>query len=161
MLFRSALAERAERVGRTVQATTAREGTAETALATNGGEAALEEPSMVVFGVAYKPNTDDVRSSAIETCISLLRSAGVSLAAYDPHVENATIERQFNIDAQEELSFEGFDAALIMTPHREITEYDLEGIRSELGDQPVVADPHAVFRHEGTDSRHAFEYVTL
>ena len=157
----AALAERAERVGRTVQATTAREGTAETALATNGGEAALEEPSMVVFGVAYKPNTDDIRSSAIETCISLLRSAGVSLAAYDPHVKNATIERQFNIDAQEELSFEGFDAALIMTPHREITEYDLEGIRSELGDQPVVADPHAVFRHEGTDSQHAFEYVTL
>jgi len=85
----------------------------------------------------------------------------VTLVGYDPHVDNATIERQFDIEAQEELSFEGFDAALIMTPHQEITEYDLGGIRDALGEQPVVVDPHAVFRHEGKRSRHAHEYVTL
>lgn len=153
----AALAERAELVERTIRATPTEKGTARAA---NGYEEAADS-SLLVFGLAYKPNTDDVRSSAIEHCISILRSAGVTLVGYDPHVDNDTIERQFDIEAQTELSFEGFDGALIMTPHQEITEHDLEGIRGALGDHPVIVDPHAVFRHEGKRSRHAHEYVTL
>lgn len=160
----AALAERAELVGQTIKAAATDEGattTTETARSAGGHEGVAADSSVLVFGLAYKPNTDDVRSSAIEKCLSMLRSAGVTLVGYDPHVDNATIERQFDIEAQEELSFEGFDAALIMTPHQEITEYDLGGIRDALGEQPVVVDPHAVFRHEGKRSRHAHEYVTL
>ena len=161
----AALAERADLLGRTVKASASETATS---ASTNGGaavgsayERAAAEGSLLVFGLAYKPNTDDVRSTAIETCISTLRSAGVSLVGYDPHVDDGVIEDQFGIETQEELSFAGFDGAVILTPHQEIVEYTLEGIREALGEQPIVVDPHAVFRHEGKRSPHEHEYVTL
>ena len=166
----AALAERANLVGRKVRPTTADECVAGGVNAIGNGGASRDDGneyeraadgSLLVFGLAYKPNTDDVRSSAIERCIATLRSAGVTLVGYDPHVDNATIERQFAIEAQEELSFEEFDGALIMTPHQEITECTLGGIREALGEHPIVVDPHAVFRHEGKRLQRAHEYVTL
>ena len=159
----AALAERADLLGRTVKASASEMGTS-----ANGGgpagseyERAAAEGSLLVFGLAYKPNTDDVRSTAIETCISELKSAGVSLVGYDPHVDSGVIEEQFGIDTQEELSFAGFDGAVILTPHQEIVEHSLSEIREALGEQPIVVDPHAVFRHEGKRSRHEHEYVAL
>jgi UDP-N-acetyl-D-galactosamine dehydrogenase len=162
----AALAERADLMGRAVGSMAATNECVLDGVSTNGGaeagyERAAADGSLLVFGLAYKPNTDDVRSSAIEKCLTTLESAGVALTGYDPHVENAVIEARFGIDAQEELSFAGFDGVLIMTPHREIAEYSLEGIREALGEHPIVVDPHAVFRHEGKRSPHAHEYVTL
>ena len=161
----AALAERAGLLCRTLEAS-ATEGGA--SMNTNGGtaagsgyERAAAEGSLLVFGLAYKPNTDDVRSTAIEAYVSTLESTGVSLVGYDPHVDNATIEDQFGIETQEELSFAGFDGAVILTPHQEIVEHSLGEIRDALGERPIVVDPHAVFRHEGKRSRHEHEYVTL
>jgi UDP-N-acetyl-D-galactosamine dehydrogenase len=159
----AALAERAELLGRTVKVSASE---TSVSASTNGGreadyERAAAEGSLLVFGLAYKPNTDDVRSTAIETYISTLKSAGVSLVGYDPHVDSDVIEEQFGIETQEELSFDRFDGAVIMTPHQEIVEYGLGEIREALGEQPIVVDPHAVFRHEGKRSPYEHEYVTL
>jgi UDP-N-acetyl-D-galactosamine dehydrogenase len=159
----AALAERAALLDRTVTASTAEDGVS---ASTNGGmdadyERAAAEGSLLVFGLAYKPNTDDVRSTAIETYISTLKSAGANLVGYDPHVSSDVIEGQFGIETQEDLSFDGFDGAVIMTPHQEIVEHSLSEIREALDEQPIVVDPHAVFRHEGKRSRHEHEYVTL
>ena len=155
----AALAKRADAIGRAMKATAIEEGGHKTR--TEGGYELAQGSSLLVFGLAYKPNTDDVRSSAIEDCLSILQSAGVTLVGYDPHVKNERIERHFGIEAQEELSFNGFDGTLLMTPHEEITGWRLEDIYAALGEHPVVVDPHAVFRQERTESHPEYKYVTL
>jgi len=106
-----------------------------------------------VWGLAFKPNTDDIRESpAISICEKLLHSQ-VHVQAYDPiAIPNA--KRFFNgngangnsihfcSDAYEAAA--SSDALLITTEWNEFRNIDLEKIRV-LMKNPVIFDPRNIF----------------
>ncbi|MGE0709847.1 MAG: nucleotide sugar dehydrogenase [Planctomycetota bacterium] len=89
--------------------------------ALNDAGKALKNADVLMLGVAYKPNVDDVRESPALTLIEQLRDKGAKISYHDPHVPRVSRGRHYSIDLDSvALSAERLRAAdlvLIVTDH--------------------------------------------
>lgn len=101
----------------------------------------LAEKTIAVLGLAFKPNTDDIRNAPALALIAALQADGATLRAYDPQaMERARAvlkEAVFCRDAYEAAT--GADAAVIATEWDEFRELDLARLRG-LMKQPLLFD---------------------
>ena len=97
-----------------------------------------------IWGLAFKPNTDDMREAPSRVIISELARRGASLTAYDPV---AMPEARRVLQDIEGLTFvdqpaqalDGADALIIITEWKEFKSPDFDAIKSRLK-QAVVID---------------------
>jgi len=110
----------------------------------------LEGKTIALWGLAFKPRTDDVREAPAVTVIEMLKREYANVRAFDPEaVENARRifgdQVYFAKDAYDALA--GADALLILTEWDEFREPDF-GRMKELLKQPVVIDGRNIFNPE-------------
>lgn len=89
----------------------------------------LEGLVIAVLGLAFKPNTDDVREAASITVINDLIARGAKVIAYDPvATENASriLPSEVNYSISIEETLNGVDCVFILTEWSEITQFALE-----------------------------------
>ncbi|HAZ63337.1 MAG TPA: UDP-N-acetyl-D-glucosamine dehydrogenase [Armatimonadetes bacterium] len=86
---------------------------------------AIRGSRILMVGVAYKPNVDDVRESPALTILDLLNERGGILAYHDPYVAEAQIEGETltSVPLSAE-SVADYDVVLIITNHKGI-DWDL------------------------------------
>ena len=107
----------------------------------------LEGRRIAVWGLSFKPRTDDMREAPSITVIEALLAAGAEVAAYDPQA-NESARRIFASrirlasDGYEVL--EGADALAILTEWNEFREPDFARMRG-LMRAPVVFDGRNLF----------------
>jgi UDPglucose 6-dehydrogenase len=107
-----------------------------------GGE--LAGRTLALWGLAFKPNTDDMREAPARTLIELLLKAGARVRAYDP-VAAAEARRLyagvagFTLAKNAYEAAEGADALAIVTEWQEFRSPDFERLR-ELLRAPVIFD---------------------
>jgi UDPglucose 6-dehydrogenase len=97
---------------------------------------------VAVWGLAFKPQTDDMRESPALTLIDQLLDAGASVVAHDPVAIPEARRRLGDRVAYAETSYaalEGADAVVIVTDWNEYRHPDLKRIKSALV-QPIVVD---------------------
>jgi UDP-N-acetyl-D-glucosamine dehydrogenase len=101
-----------------------------TALALNGHKKCLNGSKILVLGLAYKRDIDDLRESPSLTVIELLRKAGVEVFYNDPLFPKVGRGRHYDLNmtctTMENLG--QYDAVLIVTDH---TSYDYPQIVAE------------------------------
>ncbi len=106
----------------------------------------LKNRTLGILGLAYKPNTDDIRESPAIDLIRLLQSEGAYLRAYDPAaMEGAKLilERvDFCRDPYEVAK--GADAIILATEWNEFRNLDPELLKQGLK-QPVFVDLRNVY----------------
>jgi UDPglucose 6-dehydrogenase len=116
---------------------------------------------VAVWGLAFKPNTDDVRFAPSITLVKALLAEGAAVRAYDPEASErarAIIpEATYCADAYE--AAEGADAILIVTEWDEFRQIDWERLLSSV-EQPLVIDGRNVFNPEEI-RRKGFRYVSI
>jgi len=114
----------------------------------------LKDKKIGVLGLAFKQNTDDVRSSpAIDLC-QRLQKEGATLRVHDPKamdkakslLENVTYVDDMNAVA------EGCDAIVIATEWDEFKKLDLERARKSLT-HPIMFDGRNLFDREEMERR--------
>ncbi|MFP8955184.1 nucleotide sugar dehydrogenase [Natrialbaceae archaeon A-CW3] len=115
---------------------------------------------VLVLGLAYKPNVDDIRSSKVSNVIAQLEDYDVDVEGYDPHADNEMAREAFGIEMQDQLSYEGFDAVMVATPHDEFAALDLESIAADLAEQPALIDVTGAV-DEAAAARAGFVYRRL
>jgi UDP-N-acetyl-D-glucosamine dehydrogenase len=98
--------------------------------ALNDRSKALKGNKVLVLGVAYKPDIDDVRESPALDVIALLRKKGALVEYHDPHIphihhEHEDWKMQSIADADLLKSVKAADAVVIITNH---TFYDYKAI---------------------------------
>ncbi len=83
-----------------------------------------------VLGVAFKPNTDDVRDAPSLKIIPILQKAGATIAAYDPAAMEQAQRHLSDVDWKKEpyTVAEGAEALVIITEWNEFRALDLERI---------------------------------
>lgn len=90
---------------------------------------------VLVLGLAYKKNVDDVRESPAVYIMEILRDKGAKLAYSDPHVPVFPVMREHQFDLQSvELSpevIEQFDCVILATAHDDF-DYDLIAQHAKL-----------------------------
>ncbi len=95
-----------------------------------------------MWGLAFKPNTDDVREAPAHYLIKLLLAAGATVTAYDPEANNTTKAVLGDIIKYAERSEEtlkGADALIVVTEWKEFRNPDFELIKKSLN-APVIFD---------------------
>lgn len=107
----------------------------------------IQEKSVAVLGLAFKPNTDDMREAASIVIIKELIAAGIQVKAYDPiAMENAKkilpVEVQY-VSALDEALL-GADAAIIITEWEEFRNMDLSNLKNVLK-EPLLFDGRNCF----------------
>lgn len=100
--------------------------------------------SVLVLGIAYKKNVDDMRESPSVEVMELLRDAGAEVAYSDPHVPVFPKMREHSFDLSSiELTPEilaSYDAVVLTTDHE---KFDYEMIRDNA---QVIVDSRGVYR---------------
>jgi UDP-N-acetyl-D-glucosamine dehydrogenase len=96
-------------------------------LALNRRQLAVNGARILLLGLAYKPNTSDLRESPALTVVERLSSLGAHLRYVDDHVTEADIASLGDHMVQAELSegeLAGADAVVVLTDHDDV-DYDL------------------------------------
>jgi UDPglucose 6-dehydrogenase len=117
---------------------------------------------LAVWGLAFKPETDDVREAPALTVVAALAAAGARVAVYDPKALDSAREVlgdsiEYCTDPYAALP----DAAalLIMTEWMEFRSPDFDRLRGAL-QQPLVFDGRNLYGPE-TMRKHGFEYHSI
>jgi UDPglucose 6-dehydrogenase len=117
--------------------------------------------TIAVLGLAFKPETDDMRDSPTIPLINGLQKEGATIRAYDPQaMENAGRmfrDVVFCKDAYD--AAEGADALVIATEWNEFRALKLERIRTQLK-QPVIIDLRNVYDPRRMKAE-GFTYVSV
>jgi len=114
------------------------------------GGASLAGKTFAIWGLAFKPNTDDMREAPSTVIINELLKAGAKIQAFDPvatETARAVIgdRIQYCHSAQEALK--SADALLLVTEWNEFRHPDFEQMKSSLK-QPVIFDGRNVYNPE-------------
>lgn len=120
----------------------------------------LQDSQVLVLGLAYKPNSSDIRTSQASVVIDELEEFNVEVVGYDPHADDEEMRATFDIEIQDELSYAGFDGIILATPHDEFRDLDLEAMAAGLNDSPVIVDVMGVLDPTAV-SENGFAYQRL
>ncbi len=95
-----------------------------------------------VWGLAFKPRTDDIREAPSVTLIEKLLEAGCVVCAYDPeamHTAKSLFQEKIEYAQGNYQACQGADALMVVTEWNEFRRPDFERIR-DLMKSPVVMD---------------------
>jgi UDPglucose 6-dehydrogenase len=120
--------------------------------------------TFAIWGLAFKPNTDDIREAPSLVIIDALLEAGARIRAYDPeaaeHVrDHYTGTNDVAILDEKYIALERADALIITTEWAEFTEADIAEIAARLTQQ-LVFDGRNVFRPEVMQNA-GFDYYSI
>jgi UDPglucose 6-dehydrogenase len=124
----------------------------------------LRGRTLALWGLAFKPNTDDMREAPSRTLIELLLGAGARVQAYDP-VAAAEAQRLYGADSGVQLAknaydaVRGADALAIVTEWQEFRSPDFERLR-ELLKAPVIFDGRNLY-DPAMLARFGFSYYAI
>ena len=117
-----------------------------------------------LWGLAFKPNTDDMREAPSRVVIEALRLRGAQVCGYDP-VAMAEAEHIYRDDAGVTFAAsaleaaKGADALAILTEWKAFRSPDFDGLARALR-QPVVFDGRNVY-DPAVVAAHGFEYYAI
>jgi len=119
----------------------------------------LQDKKVAVLGLAFKPETDDMREAPAVGIIRSLLEEGAQIRAYDPVARHEAMKVLPEIDyADDEYSaVQGADALVFVTEWNQFRALDMIRIR-DLMTTPKIADLRNIYDPE--DMREfGFEYV--
>ena len=102
-----------------------------------------------LWGLAFKPNTDDMRDAPSRTLLADLFAAGATVTAYDP-VAMDEAKRIFGDEPRLRYAtkaveaLDGVDALVIVTEWKEFRSADLDAIKQKLK-TPLVFDGRSLY----------------
>jgi UDPglucose 6-dehydrogenase len=122
----------------------------------------LDDKVVAVLGLAFKPNTDDMREAKSAEVINLLLAAGATVRAYDPvAVDNArailSAAVQYRDSPYEAAA--GADAVVLVTEWNEFKLINPERLRSVMR-RPLIFDGRNLWEPERM-RRLGFEYHSI
>ena len=117
---------------------------------------------VAIWGVAFKPQTDDIREAPAIDIIRYLLDEGVQVTAFDPVVgKNAlrTSGLNFQLETSALKATEGADALVICTEWSEFSNVNIEQLKTNLK-QPIIFDGRNIFEPEFLTSN-GFEHYCI
>ncbi len=128
------------------------------------GEDNLKGKTMAVWGLAFKPKTDDTREAPALVVINELIQRGVKIRAYDPEAMKTFAERigdnaaiayvESNYEA-----LEGADALLVCTEWSGFRQPNFTKIKNSLK-EPLIFDGRNIFEPKDMKSK-GFKYFSI
>jgi len=124
----------------------------------------LAGKTFALWGLSFKPNTDDMREAPSRVLMEALWEAGAKVQAYDPEAMEETQRIYGSKDAlslcgTKEAALRGADALLIVTEWQIFKAPDFDLIKQQLK-QPVIFDGRNLFEPKRMNKK-GFEYNSI
>jgi len=121
----------------------------------------LRGKAVAVLGLAFKPNTDDMREAPAIALITALQDMGARVRAYDPaSIEQAKgVLENVTYGANAYECADGADALVIATEWEQFRALDLKRLRKLMA-RPVIIDLRNIYPPEEI-SRYGFDYACI
>ena len=117
--------------------------------ALNSVKKSINGSRILVLGIAYKKNVDDMRESPAVAIMEILRTRGAEVSYSDPHVPVFPKMREHNFELTSVVldpkSIASYDAVVLTTNH------DLFNYQEIAGHARLVIDSRGVYRTGGTN----------
>jgi UDPglucose 6-dehydrogenase len=106
----------------------------------------LDRKRVGILGLAFKPNTDDIREAPALEIARMLQNEGVIVSGYDPVAmpNSAKVNPQIRLVEDPYELAQGADALLVCTEWNEFKQLDLDRIRTLMA-RPVVVDGRNIY----------------
>jgi UDPglucose 6-dehydrogenase len=124
----------------------------------------LSGRTFALWGLAFKPNTDDMREAPSRVVLAALKQRGARIVAYDPvamtearHIYQGESFLAFAKDAME--AVRGADALVIMTEWKAFRSPDFDEVKAALK-SPVIFDGRNLYE-PATVEAHGLEYHAI
>lgn len=88
--------------------------------ALNDSRKSIRGSSVLIVGIAYKSNIDDIRESPALDIIEMLIGRGARVSWYDPHVVGEGPQHAPRLTRLDKGNLAAFDCAVITTAHRDV-----------------------------------------
>jgi len=122
----------------------------------------LKGKTLAVWGLAFKPNTDDMREAPSIPLIESLLAAGAKVRAYDPEavgVARKIFGTRVTFAANNYDALKGADGLAIVTEWNEFRRPDLDRVKALLK-TPVIFDGRNLFQ-PAQMKQHGFTYYSI
>jgi UDPglucose 6-dehydrogenase len=124
----------------------------------------LEGKTIAIWGLSFKPNTDDMREAPSRTVMEDLWKTGAKVQAYDPEAMEETQRIYGDHDGlllcgTKEQAMKGADALVICTEWKEFRSPDFEQIKTAIR-EPVIFDGRNLYEPEMVQ-RHGLIYYAI
>lgn len=124
----------------------------------------LSGKTFAIWGLSFKPNTDDMREASSRVLIEELWAAGASVQAFDPEAMEETqriygVRSDFVLSGTKEAALQGADGLIICTEWQQFKAPDFDLIKQQLK-QAVIFDGRNLFDPERLKQR-GFHYYAI
>lgn len=125
----------------------------------------LSDKTIAVWGLAFKPNTDDIRETPAINVIDSLTAAGARVVAYDPEAMDnmkkyySTHDGDLSFALDRYQAVEGSDALVIITDWDEFKSPNWSKLKSSMN-APVIFDGRSLYEPESM-LNHGFYYNSI
>jgi UDPglucose 6-dehydrogenase len=117
--------------------------------------------TVAILGLAFKPNTDDMRDAPSLDIIPVLQAAGAQVRAYDPESMHEAGKMLTEVEFAEGpyQALDGADAMVLVTEWDQFRALDLDRVKRLLK-SPIVVDLRNVYNPEEM-KREGFSYSSI
>lgn len=128
-------------------------------IAAMGGD--VQNKQIAVLGLAFKPNTDDMRDAPSLDIIPALQAAGANIKAFDPEGMDEAKKMLNGVEFAQNAydCVQDADAVVIITEWDQFRALDLDRVKKALK-APVIVDLRNVYNPEEVRSE-GFKYVSI
>ncbi|WP_233077973.1 UDP-glucose dehydrogenase family protein [Rheinheimera soli] len=124
----------------------------------------LSGKTFAVWGLSFKPNTDDMREASSRVLIEELWAAGATVHAFDPQAMEETqriygVRPDFVLCGTKESALPGADALIICTEWQQFKAPDFDFVKQQLS-TPVIFDGRNLFDPERLKQK-GFSYYAI
>ena len=124
----------------------------------------LKNKTIAIWGLAFKPNTDDMEEAASRTLMEALWNIGAKVQAYDPIASEACLKiygdrKDLTLYPSANETLINADALVILTEWQEFLSPDFSYIKDTLSD-PVIVDGRNLYNPQQI-SKLGFTYYAI
>jgi len=121
----------------------------------------LKGKKIAVWGLSFKPNTDDIRESPALDIIGKLLAAGAAVAAFDPVAMEETAKILADVEYVDDAyaAAEGADALAVVTDWNEFKEANFKGLAKAMR-RPLIFDGRNIYDPAKVEAA-GIEYVGI
>ncbi|WP_336036823.1 nucleotide sugar dehydrogenase [Halobacterium yunchengense] len=112
------------------------------------GDAVPGDPTVLLLGLAYKPDVADLAGTRSDDVAAHLGTLGVDVVGHDPLVDAERAASALPFDVRADRPFEGVDGVVVLVAHAAFADLTLDDVAAACPSRPVVVDVPRLFDRE-------------
>lgn len=109
--------------------------------------------NVLILGLAFKENCPDLRNTRVVDIISELDTYHANVEVYDPWVDPAEAEHEYNITPVPELEKGRYDAIILAVGHKQFIDMGADAIRTLGREEHILYDIKSALPKDSVDAR--------